>query len=1114
MMRRALAVWILAAILASGLALAQDGLWIFYEERGADGSGALFRARPDGSERSERVRYGALQIGQLSPSGDRVPYTDWDGRLVVLDLKMGSKVIDGFIPPDSEGARAVPQSWSPDGCCLLFTLDDGTSTLHPLWMLDLGKMQARLLVPEGIKVSGAPGPYAQTHSDVAWSPGGDKLLFARGGGMIEVMDVATRSAVLSFRTGAADDEPTAVTWSPTDPDLIAFGVMRAADLGAVSGERWPDMHVYIADVAERAILSDMAGAFFPVWSPDGEMVAAGMHRASFIPTAQNPPGCPADRVTYRVESTIAAYSTLTGETTEGESIAHVIGAGNAYALLMPVIWLPNADQIAAHYMTNASPDDVCAAPPDSLPDLIDLPGGLRGTWASWRSAGDSAGLGPFSALPFGADGDVYRVPIGWRSESGALATGSLSVEAAAARFGEAAARYDDLGIASAPPERVGDGWIQLYPGAALLAGPTGAIRRVGGVLWSEYEAPGGPAGALAVPTGDAARRTAAVTGTEALRQDFEGGALVLRAESVIAVPGPFADAWAGSESALGWPTGPADDASQDFEGGVLARSAPDAPVKAFTAAMWANDAASATAHALFSLPDDFAPAGWQRFEQAGDARSLVFQSMLLATGLDAGHFRWAAEEIGRRACGEVSPCPFTDLGSAEVAALGGTGVASLLAEWGGQAGTLDAAALESMGRVLAAQPDREAEFCAEIGLSAAFLAGDGYVNAYCVHALYWPRRYGIEWVLGAPLTPIWGARSTAGDRVLCQTFDRGTICETAITASGDPVPLEAAPAVRAAWYGAGPLTLLDSAGRVTGPDGIGTYGVTYMAGGRGLPQVITAPAGVQPLSVVITASERGDRARFELWSARGQTATFRAWDALRLGAGQTAQIQVAGGIAEALKFEGLERPPDRAVTYDPVTPPSAPGKIEAAVEGDKLVLSFIVPEGAAAYAVRYATYILSESTWASAQRLRDAPAAIAPGERQRIVLDFPRTLDPVYFGVKAVSLTGVAGPLAFILEPLQIRATPVPTDTPEPPPPGETSAPLTKVIPTAAPPTEPPPTAAPIPTVPPLDETLAQGSTQLLTIVVGAAGVLLVIGVMAIAIVMVRRQREGYERED
>jgi hypothetical protein len=278
--------------------------------------------------------------------------------------------------------------------------------------------------------------------------------------------------------------------------------------------------------------------------------------------------------------------------------------------------------------------------------------------------------------------------------------------------------------------------------------------------------------------------------------------------------------------------------------------------------------------------------------------------------------------------------------------------------------------------------------------------------------------------------------------------------------------------------------------------------------------VIAAPADVQPLSIVITASERGDRARFELWSARGQTVTFRAWDALRLGAGQTAQIQVAGGIAEALKFEGLERPPDRAVTYDPVTPPSAPGKIEAAVEGDKLVLSFIVPEDAAAYDVRYATYILSESTWASAQHLRDAPAAIAPGERQRLVLDFPRTLDPVYFGVKAVSLTGVAGPLAFTLEPLQIRSTPVPTGTPEPPPTGETSAPPTKVMPTAAPPTEPPLTAGPIPTVPPLDETLARGSAQLLTIVVGAAGVLLVLGVIAIAIVMVRRQREGYERED
>lgn len=227
--------------------------------RAADGSG-------------ERVLVENAATPMWSPDGGRIAYLDLDpfaggSALAAIDLETGDTVA---LADDVASAR-----WSPDGATIAFIAGDFTSPMFD--PNEPGASELRIVNADGTDLQ-TLAPAAPFSAAPAWSPDGTLIAFTGGldpgGGPvtepngIHLYDVARDEVRTAAQIeGAMLGEP---AWSPdgarlaftvTTPGLLAFsGAIGVVPIGGGAPE-------------QIGLLDD--GVYWtPIWSPDGEWVAA------------------------------------------------------------------------------------------------------------------------------------------------------------------------------------------------------------------------------------------------------------------------------------------------------------------------------------------------------------------------------------------------------------------------------------------------------------------------------------------------------------------------------------------------------------------------------------------------------------------------------------------------------------------------------------------------------------------------------------------------------------------------------------------------------------------------------------------------------------------------
>lgn len=223
---------------------------------------AYTRAKRDFTSTAPRRVLG-IDKPTLSPDGQRIAFVALGDLWVVSSA--GGK-------PEQlthDAALEADPAWSPDGKSLAYTSDKGGG-LPQLWIRDLTTGKDRQITNISDQPLGA-----------AWSPDGKTIAFLSTDGRwgvagLEVVDVAS-GVVTRLQPSLA--QPGKPTWSP-DGRFVAVGLSRAFSASFREGRNqiwmvpadgkgkpfWRD--------ADPIASLDTRGGGGPVWSPDGQKMAA------------------------------------------------------------------------------------------------------------------------------------------------------------------------------------------------------------------------------------------------------------------------------------------------------------------------------------------------------------------------------------------------------------------------------------------------------------------------------------------------------------------------------------------------------------------------------------------------------------------------------------------------------------------------------------------------------------------------------------------------------------------------------------------------------------------------------------------------------------------------
>jgi len=220
------------------------------------------RAKRDFTSTAPRRVLG-IQHPTLSPDGERIAFVAL-GDLYVVSSKGGK--------PEQlthDAALEADAAWSPDGKALAYTSDKGGG-LPQLWLRDLATGQDRQITHGPNQPLGA-----------AWSPDGQRIAFLDTDGRwgvagLQVVDVASGAVT---RLQPSLPQPGKPTWSP-DGRYVALALSKPYSSSFREGSNqiwvvpsdgkgtpfWRD--------ADRQASLDTRGGGGPVWSPNGQKMAA------------------------------------------------------------------------------------------------------------------------------------------------------------------------------------------------------------------------------------------------------------------------------------------------------------------------------------------------------------------------------------------------------------------------------------------------------------------------------------------------------------------------------------------------------------------------------------------------------------------------------------------------------------------------------------------------------------------------------------------------------------------------------------------------------------------------------------------------------------------------
>ncbi len=283
----------------------------------------------------------------LSPDGTRLAYVlaDDDETYDTL-MVIGTTNVT---TPRALGAGIMPR-WSPRGHVLAFYSARGDGRTLQLWLYDdaTGALRQLTHVPGGIQPSAPLSAYNDSPLLYTWSPDGTRIAFTAEVSLAAPSPAGVNQPYAispSGRPGPLDtarrsgtpmvlDGQTPLAWAINGIFPATFGnrfengrlVQETTD--PTTGSPRVANELFITDVASgqvRRLTADMAGYFYPDWSPDGHTVAVA-----------SPEGRPA---TVHLPDTTNIYLI---DVASGHAAALTSGAGMK---LLPA-WSPDGKWIA------------------------------------------------------------------------------------------------------------------------------------------------------------------------------------------------------------------------------------------------------------------------------------------------------------------------------------------------------------------------------------------------------------------------------------------------------------------------------------------------------------------------------------------------------------------------------------------------------------------------------------------------------------------------------------------------------------------------------------------------------------------------------------------------
>jgi len=261
------------ALSASGQRVQHDVVWRFTAREPmivviapANESRELWAVTLDGERRPLTGTGGRVYDFAVAPDGETIAYSvanESNGIDVWLMNRDGS---NQRVAADCAADRCTAPNWSPDGRRLAYSrenagLQPGAPHGPPrAWILDLAVGQTTAVYADSQMLGHSP----------SWSPDGRRIASFDGSiGGIRVLDLGTgETMILQSQMGLMG------AWSPDGRAMLYNDL-------TISGEQ-PRVKMFFANFESKDIApafeSGLEGADYgaPVWSPDGDWIAAGL----------------------------------------------------------------------------------------------------------------------------------------------------------------------------------------------------------------------------------------------------------------------------------------------------------------------------------------------------------------------------------------------------------------------------------------------------------------------------------------------------------------------------------------------------------------------------------------------------------------------------------------------------------------------------------------------------------------------------------------------------------------------------------------------------------------------------------------------------------------------